>query len=56
MSDPGFGPADKRGPLWETLTATNCLQAGGEILVLRHPKAVQEVRQAIERLSAAATA
>ncbi|MFC1734885.1 acetyl-CoA decarbonylase/synthase complex subunit delta [Candidatus Hydrogenedentota bacterium] len=49
---PGFGPAEKRGPLWETITATNCLQAGAEILILRHPEAVGMVKKAVDRLCA----
>lgn len=48
---PGFGPAETRGPLWETLTATNLLMAGADILVLRHPAAVENVRNAISRLA-----
>jgi acetyl-CoA decarbonylase/synthase complex subunit delta len=53
---PGFGPAAERGPLWETLTATNYLQAGADLIVLRHPKAVEQVRAAIDRLVAGAQA
>lgn len=53
---PGHGPAGERGPLWETLTATNYLQAGADLLVLRHPKAVEQVRAAIDRLAAGAKA
>jgi len=53
---PGLGPAAERGPLWETLTATNFLQSGVDILNLRHPKAVEAVRKAIDRLVAGAKA
>jgi len=53
---PGFGPADKRGPLWEGLTATNYLPAGADLIVLRHPKAVTFVRESIDRLCVSATA
>ena len=53
---PGFGPAEARGPLWETLTATNLLQAGTEIFVMRHPKAVGLLRESIDRLTSAAAA
>jgi acetyl-CoA decarbonylase/synthase complex subunit delta len=52
----GFGPAKERGVLWETLTATNYLQAGADLLVMRHPQAVAAVRKAIDRLCAPATA
>jgi len=51
---PGFGPAPERGVLWETLTATNYLQAGADLLIMRHPQAVAAVRKAIDRLCAPA--
>ena len=53
---PNMGPASERGPLWETLTATNFMQAGADIINLRHPKSVEEVRKTIDRLMAGATA
>ncbi len=49
---PHLGPAEKRGPIWEAITATDLLQSGGDILVMRHPDAIRMVRKAIERLSA----
>jgi acetyl-CoA decarbonylase/synthase complex subunit delta len=49
---PGFGTAAERGTIWEALTATNLLQAGADIVVLRHPDAVAAVRQAIDRFCA----
>lgn len=51
---PGHGPASERGSLWETITATNYLQAGADILVLRHPLAIAQVKEAIESLCGAA--
>jgi len=53
---PGFGPATERGILWETITATNYLQAGAELLILRHPRAIKLVREAVDRLLASAAA
>jgi acetyl-CoA decarbonylase/synthase complex subunit delta len=50
---PDLGPARKRGPLWEAITATDLLQSGGDILVMRHPEAIRMVRKAIARLMAA---
>jgi acetyl-CoA decarbonylase/synthase complex subunit delta len=47
---PGYGPADKRGPLWETLTATNHLMAGAELIVVRHPETVKNTQAAIDVL------
>lgn len=49
---PELGPAEKRGPIWEALTATDLLQSGGDLIVMRHPEAIQMVRKAIQRLSA----
>lgn len=45
---PDLGPASRRGPLWEAVTATNLLQAGADILVMRHPKAVEMLKKAID--------
>ena len=45
-----MGPAEERGAIWEAITATNLLQAGTDILTMRHPKAIEIVRQAIDRL------
>ena len=48
---PGYGPASERGPMWEALTATNFLQGGAGILVMRHPKAVRMLKETINRLA-----
>lgn len=45
---PGWGPMRKRGPLWEVATACVYLQAGTDILIMRHPEAVKEVKKAIK--------
>ena len=47
---PQWGAAEVRGPMWEAMTATVLLQAGGDILVMRHPKAVSLVKQTIDAL------
>jgi acetyl-CoA decarbonylase/synthase complex subunit delta len=47
---PAWGPAEERGPMWEAMTALTLLQAGCDLLVMRHPKAVALVRQAIGEL------
>jgi len=47
---PDMGPAAERGPTWEAVTATDLLQAGSDILVMRHPKAIEIVKTAIDRL------
>ncbi len=47
---PDWGPASERGPLWEATTAVALLQAGADILVMRHPRAVESVRKTIDSL------
>ncbi len=47
---PGFGDPQRRGVLWETVTATNHLPAGAELIVLRHPESVKNVKAAVDRL------
>jgi len=45
-----WGPAAQRGPSWEALTATSLLQGGADLLVMRHPKAIEAVRKTIAEL------
>jgi len=45
---PGFGPAEKRGPLWEAATATNLFQAGADIFVMRHPEAIKMLSASLD--------
>jgi len=45
-----WGPAGQRGPAWEAVTATDLLQGGCDLLVMRHPKAVEVVRGTISQL------
>ncbi len=40
----------EQGIIWETLTATVLIQAGADLLVMRHPKAVEKVKQYIDNL------
>ncbi len=44
------------GPVWEAATAMLLLQAGSELLVMRHPEAIQEIKKAIDRFWPAAKA
>ncbi len=53
---PGFGNREARGPLWEAVTATNYLQAGADLFVMRHPKAISLLRESIEQLGAVSAA
>lgn len=45
-----WGDESLRGPLWEMQTAVCMLQAGADILLMRHPKAFEETRKYIESL------
>ncbi len=45
-----WGDIAERSIIWETLTATTLLQAGADILVLRHPRSVGQVKVAVEKL------
>ena len=45
---PGFGPAQKRGPLWEATTATNLFQSGADIFVMRHPQAIRMLNESLD--------
>lgn len=47
---PKWGAAEKRGPMWEAMTAITLLQAGSDILVMRHPEAVSIVKKTIDEL------
>jgi acetyl-CoA decarbonylase/synthase, CODH/ACS complex subunit delta len=47
---PAWGPEAERGVIWEVVTATALIQAGADILVMRHPKAVEKVNKYIDNL------
>lgn len=47
---PAWGSQLERGIIWEALTSTTFLQAGADILVMRHPKSIELVRNHIEEL------
>ncbi|MEW6163277.1 MAG: acetyl-CoA decarbonylase/synthase complex subunit delta, partial [Nitrospirota bacterium] len=47
---PHWGPAEERGIAWEAVTAMVLLLAGAELLIMRHPKAVEAVKKIIEEL------
>jgi acetyl-CoA decarbonylase/synthase complex subunit delta len=47
---PGWGEQEPRGILWETTTATSLLQAGMDIVIMRHPKAAALIKQSIDEL------
>jgi acetyl-CoA decarbonylase/synthase complex subunit delta len=47
---PQWGDEQERGPLWELTTAVTLLQAGADIMVMRHPKAVAALKRVIAEL------
>jgi acetyl-CoA decarbonylase/synthase complex subunit delta len=49
---PAWGDLKKRGPLWEATCAATLLQAGGEIMVMRHPDAVASFKKLVGQLTA----
>ena len=48
--DPRMGHAEKRGIYLEAMTATLLLLAGADILIMRHPEAVKQVKELITEL------
>ncbi|MGQ9535972.1 MAG: acetyl-CoA decarbonylase/synthase complex subunit delta [Actinomycetota bacterium] len=48
---PEWGDPEKRGIMWETVTAVALLLAGADILVLRHPESIRLVKKLIADLS-----
>ncbi len=47
---PGWGDQAERSMAWEATTAMALLQAGMDILVMRHPRAVELIKEAIDDL------
>ncbi len=48
--EPQWGDENKRGILWEILTASSLLIAGADIIIMRHPEAIKTVRKVIDSL------
>jgi acetyl-CoA decarbonylase/synthase complex subunit delta len=47
---PDWGTLEERGISWETLTATSLMLAGTNLLIMRHPRAVENVEKTIDEL------
>jgi len=47
---PTWGEGSSRGIIWEILTATALIQAGADLLVMRHPLAIEKVSHYISSL------
>jgi len=50
-SDDLIGDQENRGVLMEAVTATCMLLAGGEVLIMRHPKAIALTRSLIKGIT-----
>jgi acetyl-CoA decarbonylase/synthase complex subunit delta len=48
---PDWGSLEERGIAWEALTATSMLIAGTNLLIMRHPKAIEIVEKTIQELT-----
>ncbi len=47
---PGWGEQDKRGAMWEATCASVYLQAGADILIMSHPRAILTVQHIMNEL------
>lgn len=47
---PDWGSIEERGIAWETLTATSMILAGTNLLIMRHPNAVNNVKKTVDEL------
>ncbi|MEJ2683355.1 MAG: acetyl-CoA decarbonylase/synthase complex subunit delta, partial [Candidatus Sulfobium sp.] len=47
---PEWGSAEERGIAWEAVTAASLMISGAELLIMRHPKAVEAVHKMVEEL------
>jgi acetyl-CoA decarbonylase/synthase complex subunit delta len=47
---PEWGAIEERGIAWESITATSMIMAGANLLIMRHPKAVEVVKKIIDEL------
>lgn len=47
---PAWGDEAKRGIAWEAMTAAALMQAGADILVMRHPLAAEKIKKYIDSL------
>lgn len=47
---PEWGSLEERGIAWEAMTASSLMTAGSELLIMRHPKAVEAVERLVDEL------
>ncbi|UCH81940.1 MAG: acetyl-CoA decarbonylase/synthase complex subunit delta [Nitrospiraceae bacterium] len=48
---PEWGALEERGIAWEAVTATSMITSGTNLLIMRHPKAIETVEKTIEELT-----
>ena len=48
---PDWGTIEERGIIWETLTGTSMILAGTNLLIMRHPRAIENVEKTIGELT-----
>ncbi|MGA1790653.1 MAG: acetyl-CoA decarbonylase/synthase complex subunit delta [bacterium] len=48
---PAWGNPERRGPIWETITAMAFVMAGGDLVVVRHPNTLKNLRNALGDLA-----
>jgi CO dehydrogenase/acetyl-CoA synthase delta subunit len=48
-----WGAWAERGVHWETLTAVSLIEAGADVVVLRHPDSLKRVKESIDELMTA---
>lgn len=48
---PAWGDPERRGTLWETITAMAFVMAGGDLVVARHPNTLKNLRNALGDLA-----
>ncbi len=47
---PQWGDEKIRGPLWESMTAVNLLQAGANLIVVNHPDSIKVIRNYLDKI------
>ena len=47
---PHWGAVEMRGPMWEAMTASTLFMSGADIMIMRHPKAVEIIKKMINEL------
>jgi acetyl-CoA decarbonylase/synthase complex subunit delta len=47
---PSWGTESERGRIWEIITATALIQAGADLLIMRHPEAIEKINKYIDNL------